>query len=91
MLFFSIRHLTTIVKVLCFEYQAHPEWLQVNVWNGSVGMNSGSTMYGRIYAPNHTVSLNAGSVLTGAVSAKTLNLNSSGTVFSLSPPESKGY
>jgi hypothetical protein len=68
----------------------YPEWLQINVWNGNVSMNSGSTMYGRIYAPGNDVSLNAESVLTGSVSSLILNLNSSSTVFSLSPANSPG-
>lgn len=71
--------------------QSKPEWLQVNVWNGDVNMNSGSSLYGKVYAPNNTISLNAGSVLTGSVSARSLNLNSSGTVFSLAPANSLGY
>lgn len=69
---------------------AHPEWLQINVWNGDVAANSGSSIYGRIYAPNNTVALNAGSSLTGAVTAKTLNLYSTSIVFSLSPASSPG-
>lgn len=70
--------------------EEHPEWLQINVWNGDVSANSGSSIYGRLYVPNHTVSLNNGSVLVGSVSAKVLNLNSAAVVFSLSPANSPG-
>lgn len=66
----------------------HPDWLQINVWNGNVAANSGSSIYGRLFVPNNNVALNNGSVLNGSVSAKTLNLNSSATVFSLSPANS---
>ncbi len=66
----------------------HPEWLQINVWNGNVAANSGSSIYGRLYVPGHRVDLNNGSVLTGAVSANSLQINSSATVFSLSPSTS---
>ena len=67
---------------------AHPDWLQINVWNGNVAANSGSSIYGRLFVPNNNVALNNGSVLNGSVSSKTLNLNSSATVFSLSPANS---
>lgn len=63
----------------------HPDWLQINVWNGNVAANSGSSIYGRLYVPGHRVDLNNGSVLTGSVSANALQINSSATVFSLSP------
>ena len=66
----------------------HPDWLQINVWNGNVAANSGSSIYGRLFVPNNNVTLNNGSVLNGSVSSKTLNLNSSATVFSLSPANS---
>jgi prepilin-type N-terminal cleavage/methylation domain-containing protein len=64
---------------------ANPDWLQINVWNGNVAANSGSSIYGRLYVPGHRVDLNNGSVLNGSVSANALQINSSATVFSLSP------
>jgi len=67
---------------------SHPEYLKLNVWGGDVQANSGSSIYGRVYAPNNTVTLNGGSVLNGSVTAKNLSLNSTGIVFSLSPTTS---
>lgn len=64
---------------------ANPDWLQINVWNGNVAANSGSSIFGRLYVPGNRVDLNNGSVLTGSVSANALQINSSATVFSLSP------
>ena len=77
---FEINNLSVLGKV------ERPDWLQINVWNGDVAANSGSSIYGRIYAPNNRVALNNGSVLVGSVSAKNMELNSSGVVFSLPPP-----
>ncbi len=70
---------------------ANPDWLQINVWNGNVAANSGSSIYGRLYVPGHRVDLNNGSVLTGAVTANALQINSSATVFSLSPANSPTF
>lgn len=69
---------------------AHPDWLQINVWNANVNIASGSSVYGRIYAPNNTIAFNNGSTLNGSVSAKTMELNSTSIVFSLSPANSPG-
>jgi type II secretory pathway pseudopilin PulG len=69
----------------------HPDWLQINVWNANVNVASGSSVYGRIYAPNNTIAFNNGSVLNGSVSARTLELNSTSVVFSLSPANSPTF
>jgi type II secretory pathway pseudopilin PulG len=68
----------------------HPDWLQINVWNANVNVASGSSVYGRIFAPNNTIAFNNGSILNGSVSARTLELNSTSVVFSLSPANSPG-
>jgi hypothetical protein len=73
-----------------FGNSANPDWLQINVWNANVNVASGSSVYGRIFAPNNTIAFNNGSVLNGSVSAKTLELNSTSVVFSLSPANSPG-
>lgn len=66
----------------------NPDRLQINVWSSNVNVASGSSVYGRIFAPNNTIAFNNGSVLVGSVSAKTLELNSTSIVFSLAPPTS---
>jgi prepilin-type N-terminal cleavage/methylation domain-containing protein len=66
----------------------HPDWLQINVWNANVNVASGSSVYGRIYAPNNTIAFNNGSTLDGSVTARNLELNSASIVFSLSPANS---
>lgn len=69
--------------------QANPDWLQINVWSSSyINIASGSSIYGRIFAPNNTIAFNNGSTLNGSVSAKDLQLNSASVVFSLSPANS---
>jgi type II secretory pathway pseudopilin PulG len=73
-----------------FGNSANPDWLQINVWNANVNVASGSSVYGRIFAPNNTIAFNNGSVLNGSVSARTLELNSTSVVFSLSPVNSAG-
>jgi hypothetical protein len=60
------------------------------VWNANVNVASGSSVYGRIFAPNNTIAFNNGSILNGSVSARTLELNSTSVVFSLSPANSPG-
>jgi hypothetical protein len=47
--------------------------------------NSGSTFYGRIVAPDSRVDLNNGSVFSGAVSAKYLQITSASVAFTLPP------
>jgi hypothetical protein len=73
-----------------FGNSANPDWLQINVWNANVNVASGSSVYGRIFAPNNTIAFNNGSILNGSVSARTLELNSTSVVFSLSPANSPG-
>ena len=68
-----------------------PDWLQINVWSSSyVNVASGSSVYGRIFAPSGSIAFNRGSTLNGSVSADSLDLNSSSVVFSLSPANSSG-
>ena len=68
-----------------------PDWLQINVWSSAyINIASGSSVYGRIYAPNNSIAFNNGSTLNGSVSAKDLSLNSASVVFSLSPANSPG-
>jgi len=68
-----------------------PDWLQINVWSSSsINIASGSSIYGRIFAPDNTIAFNNGSTLDGSVSARNLQLNSSSVVFSLSPANSPG-
>jgi prepilin-type N-terminal cleavage/methylation domain-containing protein len=73
-----------------FGNSANPDWLQINVWNANVNVASGSSVYGRIFAPNNTIAFNNGSILNGSVSARTLELNSTSVVFSLSPANAPG-
>ncbi len=64
---------------------SHPEWLQMNFWSGGTTLNSG-TVYGSINAPSGGVTVN--SKLIGSISAKSLNINGSGSVtVSLRPPQ----
>lgn len=64
---------------------SHPEWLQMNFWSGGTTLNSG-TVYGAINAPSGGVTVN--SKLIGSISAKSLNINGSGSVtVSLRPPQ----
>jgi type II secretory pathway pseudopilin PulG len=87
----NIRNGFNLSNGAVFGNEDNPDWLQVNVWNANVNVASGSSVYGRIFAPNNTVAFNNGSILNGSVSAKTLELNSTSVVFSLSPAISPGF
>jgi hypothetical protein len=85
----NIRNSFALSNGAIFGNQANPDWLQVNVWSSSnINIASGSSVYGRIYAPNNTIAFNNGSTLNGSVSARNLELNSTSIVFSLSPASS---
>lgn len=59
---------------------AHPEWLELNVAQGSVTLNSNVTLSGFVVAPQGTVTVNGGAVLQGGVASDRLTLNSNGRV-----------
>ena len=85
----NIRNSFALSNGAIFGNVDRPDWLQVNVWSSSyINVASGSSVYGRIFAPNNTIAFNNGSTLNGSVSAKNLQLNSSSIVFSLSPANS---
>lgn len=87
----NIRNSFALSNGAIFGNVDRPDWLQINVWSSSnINVASGSSVYGRIFAPNNTVAFNNGSTLNGSVSAKNLQLNSSSVVFSLSPANSPG-
>jgi prepilin-type N-terminal cleavage/methylation domain-containing protein len=65
---------------------AHPEYMQLNLWSGNFNANSGSAVYGAVYAPSSTVTFNGGSTLNGSITASKLNMNSSSVIYSLKPP-----
>jgi len=87
----NIRNSFALSNGAVFGNVDRPDWLQINVWSSSnVNVASGSSVYGRIFAPNNTIAFNNGSTLNGSVSARGLDLNSSSVVFSLSPANSPG-
>ncbi len=55
-----------------------PEWLVVEIAQGGVTLNGGADLFGRVLAPNGTVTINAGSILRGQISADRLRLNGDG-------------
>jgi prepilin-type N-terminal cleavage/methylation domain-containing protein len=87
----NIRNSFALSNGAVFGNVDRPDWLQINVWSSSnINVASGSSVYGRIFAPNNTIAFNNGSTLNGSVSARNLELNSSSVVFSLSPANSPG-
>jgi type II secretory pathway pseudopilin PulG len=87
----NIRNSFALSNGAVFGNVDRPDWLQINVWSSSnVNVASGSSVYGRIFAPNASIAFNNGSTLNGSVSARDLQLNSSSIVFSLSPANSPG-
>ena len=87
----NIRNSFALSNGAVFGNVGRPDWLQINVWSSSnINVASGSSVYGRIFAPNNTIAFNNGSTLNGSVSARGLDLNSSSVVFSLSPANSPG-
>jgi len=63
----------------------HPEWLQLQFYNGNMQANSESYTYAQLVAPQGSVTFNAGSIFMGSVTASSLTINSNGVVFSLPP------
>lgn len=61
----------------------HPEWLFLNVANGSVNLNANVQLSGHLLAPRSTVGINGGATLQGSLVAQRLNLNSNGTIIGL--------
>ncbi len=87
----NIRNSFALSNGAVFGNVDRPDWLQINVWSSSyINVASGSSVYGRIFAPRNTIAFNNGSTLNGSVSANNLQLNSSSVVFSLSPANSPG-
>lgn len=58
----------------------HPEWLEVNLVNGSLTLNGSVRCDGFVTAPNGTVTINGGTVLTGGVIADKLVINGNGAL-----------
>jgi type II secretory pathway pseudopilin PulG len=82
----NIQNGTSINSGISIGNSAHPEYLQINMW-GSSGINlNGGSIYGAIYAPGGSVTVNSNSVVKGAITANNLTLNSNSVVFSLPPP-----
>lgn len=64
---------------------AHPEYLQVNLYNGAAfTMNSSSVFYGQLVAPQSNVQLNG--TFNGSVVAKFLNITSGAAAITFSLP-----
>jgi rhamnogalacturonan endolyase len=59
---------------------AHSEWLEFEIANGSLALNSGSTVNGNVTAPKGTVTLNNGTTINGRVAADRLTINGSGVI-----------
>ncbi|MDB6127764.1 MAG: autotransporter-associated beta strand repeat protein, partial [Verrucomicrobia bacterium] len=57
---------------------AHPEWLTLQVANGSVTLNGNVSFYGTIVAPNGTITINGNSKIRGQVSCDKLVINGNG-------------
>jgi type II secretory pathway pseudopilin PulG len=82
----NIQNWTSVNNNITIGNPSHPEYLQINMW-GSSGINlNGGSVYGAIYAPGGSVTVNSGSVINGSITAYTLTLNSNSVVFSLPPP-----
>jgi len=70
---------------------AHPEWLTVQFysegtpseWENQFESTGNAKFYGMIVAPKGTVSMHGTSTFVGAVTAKKLNITSSGVMFTL--------
>lgn len=53
----------------------HPEWLTFKLSQGGLTLNSNVSVYGVVFAPNGTVTVNSGSTLTGGLAADGLTLS----------------
>lgn len=58
----------------------HAEWFTLNVANGGVTLNGGSSLSAVVTAPNGTVTVNGNSQLCGRVTADRLRVNGNGVV-----------
>ncbi len=54
---------------------AQPDWLDLQIANGGLTLNSGATVHGHVTAPNGTVNLNSNTSLHGRIAADRLTLN----------------
>ncbi|MBX3737952.1 MAG: immunoglobulin domain-containing protein [Candidatus Didemnitutus sp.] len=58
----------------------HPEWLEINLTNGSLTLNGSVRCDAFVTAPKGTVTINGGTVLTGGVIADKLVINGNGAL-----------
>ena len=63
----------------------NPEWLKVKMSAGNLTLNSNSSLYGGVIAPNSTVTVNTGSSLVGNVVCKKLIVNAGGVLRNVLP------
>ena len=56
----------------------HPEWLTLEVGNGSVTLNGNVSFYGTVIAPRGTVTINGNSKIVGRVTCDRLVINGNG-------------
>jgi hypothetical protein len=72
----------TVANAVTFNGNAgsadHPAWLQLKVATGGITLNGGSSLSGRVTAPNGTVIINGNSQLAGALACDRLTLNGNG-------------
>lgn len=68
----------------------NPLWLILNIANGGVTLNGGSTLYGIVYAPGGAVSLAGHTLLSGAVFADSLTVSGGSLVQGAQAPAGYG-
>lgn len=56
----------------------YESWLKINIASGGLTLNSNSSLYGSVLAPNGTVTINSGAKLVGNVVCDRLTINSNG-------------
>lgn len=64
---------------------SHPEWLKLRIANGGLSLASNRSVYADLAAPDGTLTLNGGSVLTGQVALDRLIVNSNATLRLVAP------
>lgn len=64
---------------------ATPAALLVNISNGGLTVNANSHVYGSVYTPTGTVTLNASSTIRGIIVCNSFNTNANSVVQALSP------
>ncbi|MGE0447551.1 MAG: Ig-like domain-containing protein, partial [Vicinamibacterales bacterium] len=57
---------------------ARPDWVTLRVTNGNLKLNNSMSLYGSVFVPTRTVTINGGAQLLGTVLADRLTMNSSG-------------